>query len=187
MKSYFFTVPYHYLCLISIVQKKTRSFLLFFYIIQNPAKSKAFCIIMEIFVVFKTSMFFSEYNPFWLCQSYTVHSFQFKNIYTVFLLIFFNFFITICRNSKMLFVFRLHCRLSRFGKHELTVNAESRKGQTGLKPFSPSCYFIVFLLCCSYLSFQMSLLYSSIVLSDEKNPAFAMFTSIIFFHFASSL
>lgn len=34
-----------------------------------------------------------------------------------------------------------------------------------------------------YFNFQISLLYSAIVLSDEKYPAFAMFTSIIFFHF----
>ena len=38
-----------------------------------------------------------------------------------------------------------------------------------------------------YLNFQISLLYSSIVLSDEKKPAFAIFTSIMRFHFASSL
>ncbi len=35
----------------------------------------------------------------------------------------------------------------------------------------------------SYRSFQMSLLYSAIVLSEEKKPAFAMLTSIIFLHF----
>lgn len=34
-----------------------------------------------------------------------------------------------------------------------------------------------------YFSFQMSLLYSMMVLSDEKKPAFAMLTSIIFCHF----
>ena len=39
----------------------------------------------------------------------------------------------------------------------------------------------------TYFNFQISLLYSAIVLSDEKNPAFAIFTSIIFFHLASSL
>ena len=35
----------------------------------------------------------------------------------------------------------------------------------------------------SYLSFQISLLYSAMVLSEEKNPAFAILTSIIFLHF----
>lgn len=35
----------------------------------------------------------------------------------------------------------------------------------------------------SYRSFQISLLYSAIVLSEEKKPAFAMLTSIIFLHF----
>ena len=39
----------------------------------------------------------------------------------------------------------------------------------------------------SQLSFQISLLYSLIVLSEEKKPAFAMFISIIFFHFSLSL
>ena len=34
-----------------------------------------------------------------------------------------------------------------------------------------------------YRSFQISLLYSSMVLSDEKNPAFAILTSIILRHF----
>ena len=48
--------------------------------------------------------------------------------------------------------------------------------------------FILFsLLLFFYLNFQISLLYSSMVLSDEKNPAFAMLTSIMRFHFASSL
>ena len=37
----------------------------------------------------------------------------------------------------------------------------------------------------SYFSFQISLLYSIMVLSEEKNPAFAIF-SIIFFHFSLS-
>ena len=37
-----------------------------------------------------------------------------------------------------------------------------------------------------YFSFQMSLLYSMMVLSDEKKPAFAMLTSIIFCHFLRS-
>ena len=35
-------------------------------------------------------------------------------------------------------------------------------------------------------NFQMSLLYSSIVLSEEKKPALAMFTNIFRFHFALS-
>ena len=40
--------------------------------------------------------------------------------------------------------------------------------------------FILFsLLLFFYLNFQISLLYSSMVLSDEKNPAFAMLTSIM--------
>ena len=34
-----------------------------------------------------------------------------------------------------------------------------------------------------YFNFQISLLYSAMVLSDEKKPAFAIFTSIILFHF----
>lgn len=35
----------------------------------------------------------------------------------------------------------------------------------------------------SYFNFQISLLYSAIVLSEEKNPAFAILTNIIFLHF----
>ena len=35
----------------------------------------------------------------------------------------------------------------------------------------------------TYFNFQMSLLYSAMVLSEEKKPALAMFTNIIFFHF----
>lgn len=57
---------------------------------------------MEIFVVFKESMFFSEYNPIGHCQSYTVHSFQFPKYLYSFLIHFFNLFIPICRNSYVL-------------------------------------------------------------------------------------
>lgn len=50
----------------------------------------------------------------------------------------------------------------------------------------------VFLILLSPFAFaisyrcQMSLLYSAIVLSEEKNPALAMFTSIFFSHAFSS-
>ena len=37
-----------------------------------------------------------------------------------------------------------------------------------------------------YFNFQISLLYSAMVLSEEKKPALAMFTNIIFFHFCRS-
>lgn len=55
-------------------------------------------------------------------------------------------------------------------KHEKT-------GQSPVFSFSNGCH------THPYFNFQISLLYSAIVLSEEKNPAFAMFTNIIFLHF----
>ena len=75
-------------------------------------------------------------------------------------------------------------------------------GITTLAPISPTpvrdgredtgIKIPVFLILLSPLAFaisyrcQMSLLYSAIVLSEEKNPALAMFTSIFFSHAFSS-
>ena len=59
----------------------------------------------------------------------------------------------------------------------------------GLRDYFTNSQFIIKPRCIhtgahvTYFNFQMSLLYSAMVLSEEKKPALAMFTSIIFFHF----
>lgn len=75
---------------------------MFFYIIQNYTKSKVFCIIMEIFVIFKAPMFFFGYNTILHCQSYTVHSFHFQNFLYSFVINFFNISVILCRNSEVI-------------------------------------------------------------------------------------
>ena len=63
--------------------------------------------------------------------------------------------------------------------HQYSTLSHTRFPFPPFTPIFPACR-----VSYTLFSFQISLLYSSIVLSDEKNPDFAIFTSIIRFHFA---